>query len=99
MVEVLEGAIVLEREGRHPVEVGGVSADLLYGFGHIILQNTSHQHPTVGIFSYDRCPRSAMMRCDAAVRFRVSGQHTPGATTRSPEVLSYKACPCNPRQR
>jgi hypothetical protein len=50
----------------------GVSADRLYGFGHIILQHPSHQHTTVAIFSYDRLSMSAMMQCDATARFRVS---------------------------
>jgi hypothetical protein len=40
----------------------GVAADLLYGFGHLILQNLSPQHPTGPIFSYNTCgPRTLDM--------------------------------------
>jgi hypothetical protein len=53
----------------------GVSAKLLYGFGHIILQNPSHQHTTGAIFSYARLSMSVMMPGDAAPRFRVSAQN------------------------
>ena len=54
-----------------------MSVDPLYGFGHIILQNPSHQHTTGAIFSYDRLSMSGMMRGDAALRFHVSTQNAP----------------------